>query len=327
MAISSRRKRKVYGVVRDLDEDFMQQRNDTDGSKNTDDQTDNNSSSSSIDDRDSCDNYSDCESDGNDDEDYNDEKKEDTKIDNGKKKKKNESKSSSVEKKRKNSPKKDESITNKKKKTSPTKRSRMHVENKKDVAIKVESNDDNKDTTSSVQKKKWKIDADSFDVILPSSILNGGGGSSINECTLLVEVSDLKDAIALGEFGGSVGAIGRFESDPEGITLDLKGNQYRGSLLPGPTCLVVGFPQSFGAKKKELTSTGANGQQGHEEEAVVEEEGMPSVGGGKLRVEGIADEYATLIQIDDHMKKLDAVVTGNHDDGNNENTDFAGNKK
>ena len=122
---------------------------------------------------------------------------------------------------------------------------------------------------------------------------------------MLVEVSDPKDAIALGEFGGSIGAIGRFESDPNGITLDLKGNQYRGSLLPGPTCLVVGFPQSFGARKKDSTTDG---------EPLREETGDKEA--RTLRVEGLVDEYATLVQIDDHMKKLDAVVIEHTDETN-----------
>ena len=168
---------------------------------------------------------------------------------------------------------------------------------KKNAAVKVENDGD-----TSEKKKKTKT-IDSFDLVLPSSILNGGGGSSDNQCTLLVEVSDPKDAIALGEFGGSIGAIGRFESDPNGITLDLKGNQYRGSLLPGPTCLVVGFPQSFGARKKDSTTGG---------------ELLPQDDGDKeartLRVEGLVDEYATLVQIDDHMKKLDAIVIENNDE-------------
>lgn len=181
----------------------------------------------------------------------------------------------------------------------------------KDIVVKIEKNAGSPKKGSPKKKlkrikKEMGNSLDSFDVILPSSILNGGGVSSDNQCTLLVEVSDSKDAIALGEFGGSIGAIGRFESDPKGITLDLKGNQYRGSLLPGPTCLVVGFPQSFGAKKKDST-TEANGQPILEEEDDKEES-------GKLRVEGILDEYATLVQIDDHMKKLDAVVTENHND-------------
>ena len=176
----------------------------------------------------------------------------------------------------------------------------------KDVVVKIENNTGSPKKKSNKIKKEVANSLDSFDVLLPSSILNGGGVSSDNQCTLLVEVSDSKDAIALGEFGGSIGAIGRFESDPKGITLDLKGNQYRGSLLPGPTCLVVGFPQSFGAKRKDST-TEANGQPILEEEDGKEES-------GKLRVEGILDEYATLVQIDDHMKKLDAIVTENHND-------------
>jgi len=170
----------------------------------------------------------------------------------------------------------------------------------RNVAIKVESESDDgrtvAATTATISMEKMNV-LDSFDVILPPSIVNGGDNSGGDQCTLLVEVSDPSDAIALGEFGGSVGAIGRFESDPNGITLDLKGNQYRGSLLPGPTCLVVGFPShKFGSNKKEQSK----------------------MLGKQLRVEGIADEYATLVQIDDHMKKLDAIVTGNHSNNNEE---------
>mmetsp|Transcript_2387 Transcript_2387/g.5717 ORF Transcript_2387/g.5717 Transcript_2387/m.5717 type:complete len:235 (+) Transcript_2387:86-790(+) len=188
------------------------------------------------------------------------------------------------------------------------KKARGRSENKsgKDIVVKIEKDAGSPKKKSKRIKKEVANSLDSFDVLVPSSILNGGGVSSDNQCTLLVEVSYSKDAIALGEFGGSIGAIGRFESDPKGITLDLKGNQYRGSLLPGPTCLVVGFPQSFGAKRKDST-TEANGQPILEEEDDKEES-------GKLRVEGILDEYATLVQIDDHMKKLDAIVTENHND-------------
>ena len=151
-----------------------------------------------------------------------------------------------------------------------------------------------------------KNERDSFDVSLPSSILKGSGISTDNQCTLLVEVSDSKDSISLGEFGGSIGAIGRFESDTEGITLDLKGNQYRGSLLPGPTCLIVGFPQSFGIRKKELP----------EGATTLEVRGEDNQGNtvvDNLRVEGVVDEYTTIVQIDDHMKKLDAVVIGDNE--------------
>lgn len=178
----------------------------------------------------------------------------------------------------------------------------------KDAAIKVEDDDEIIEKTPGESKKKKKGDTktkESFDLVLPSSIMKGGGSTSDNQCTLLVEVSDQKDAIALGEFGGSIGAIGRFESDPNGITLDLKGNQYRGSILPGPTCFVVGFPQSFGARKKDPTTDG---------ETVPEDDDHDEA--RTLRVEGIVDEYATLVQIDDHMKKLDAVVIENSNEAN-----------
>jgi hypothetical protein len=50
-------------------------------------------------------------------------------------------------------------------------------------------------------------------------------------------------------------------------------------LLPGPTALVVGFSK-----------------------------------GGQLRVEGITDEFATLVKTNDSLAKLDAVVKGHMDD-------------
>eukprot|EP00536_Pseudo-nitzschia_multiseries_P007284 jgi/Psemu1/324691/estExt_fgenesh1_pg.C_1680009 len=216
--------------------------------------------------------------------------------------------------------------TSKTEKKTPAKRKSGGSGKKDPITIDDDDDDnDNEETTTTKtatpneKKKKPKVTLDSFDVVLPSSIIDGGGCSSENQCTLLVEVTDPKDAIALGEFGGSVGAIGRFESDPNGITLDLKGNQYRGSLLPGPTCMVVGFPSSFGFKKKETATATTGATEDHQAE-----EGSPSATAivGTLRVEGITDEYATLVQIDDHMKKLDAIVTGNQndvDDGHDEN--------
>ena len=61
--------------------------------------------------------------------------------------------------------------------------------------------------------------------------------------------------------------------------MDFKGSQYHGSILPGPTALVVGFKS------------------------------------GHLKVEGITDEFARLVKTQDVMAKLDAVVQGNMDDG------------
>jgi hypothetical protein len=310
MPSGRRRKREVDGAVRDFDEDFLGNGKDSDSGSDSDSDSDNENNDTRSNDRNDGD---DCSLDDNDtdDEEYSSidqtrnhrskrkitatvssEKK--TKVETGTAKmmKKNGNKSSRVEK-------------NMKQNFIKCSKS---GDSRKEVAIKVESDDDNGEKTSTRQKKKKMADLDSFDVVLPSSILKGGGGSSDYQCTVLVEVSGSKDAIALGEFGGSVGAIGRFESDSKGITLDLKGNQYRGSLLPGPTFLVVGFPQSFGIKKKE-PSTGENGEQ-------VQEEDEEEESAGKLRVEGIADEYATLVQIDDHMKRLDAVVTENRNDDN-----------
>ena len=64
------------------------------------------------------------------------------------------------------------------------------------------------------------------------------------------------------------------------VVLDLKGCQYQGSLLPGPTALIVSLSK-----------------------------------GGQLRVEGITDEFATLVKTQDVMAKLDGVVEGEMDDG------------
>ena len=304
MPSGNRRKREVYGAVRDLDEDFLG------NGKDSDCDSDNDNNDTRSNDRNDGDDYSLDDNDTDDDE-YSSadqtknhhSKRKKTAAVSREKKRKVETGTAKMTKKNGNK----SSRAEKNKKKSPTKGSKSG-DSRKIVPIKVESEDDNGEKTSTKQKKKGTADLDSFDVVLPSSILKGGGGSSDNQCTVLVEVSGSKDAIALGEFGGSVGAIGRFESDSKGITLDLKGNQYRGSLLPGPTFLVVGFPQSFGIKKRE-SSVGANGDQVQEEDEIEE-------AAGKLRVEGIADEYATLVQIDDHMKRLDAVVTENRNNDN-----------
>lgn len=149
-------------------------------------------------------------------------------------------------------------------------------------------------------------DNDTFDVILPPLLGSGNAG----ECTVMIEV-DPEDA-ALLDYEGISGAIGRFEADDRGgtlrslallvvffacsfnplahglvvvvllilVVLDLKGCQYQGSLLPGPTALIVSLSK-----------------------------------GGQLRVEGITDEFATLVKTQDVMAKLDGVVEGEMDDG------------
>mmetsp|Transcript_10571 Transcript_10571/g.20909 ORF Transcript_10571/g.20909 Transcript_10571/m.20909 type:complete len:350 (-) Transcript_10571:342-1391(-) len=331
----SQRRRKTYGVARDLDEDFLQQRDDSENDSG-DKSSDSSTSMNNDDDGDAIDDNDDDDAIGDDDDDDGDGdysvEESDTAVPRKKKKgistenkKRNNriSGSGGNEQKGRKKPKRNETIQKKKKKNNnntPTNSQTEHGDSGKNIASTtvendgVNDDDDNGETTAisaTNRKGKKNIELDSFDVVLPPSIIDGGGCSSENQCTLLVEVSDTKDAIALGEFGGSVGAIGRFESDPNGITLDLKGNQYRGSLLPGPTCMVVGFPSSFGFKKKELTAT-ATGDR-HVEDI------SPSIKVGTLRVEGITDEYATLVQIADHMKKLDAVVTGNHNDSDENN--------
>lgn len=125
------------------------------------------------------------------------------------------------------------------------------------------------------KKKETKVNANSaLDVILPPSLLTG----AVGECTLMIQVDP--DDAALLDYEGISGAIGRFEADGQGVVLDLKGLQYSGSILPGPTAMVVGLSK-----------------------------------GGQLRVEGITDEFATLQKTKDVMATLDAVVHGEFDEG------------
>ena len=63
------------------------------------------------------------------------------------------------------------------------------------------------------------------------------------------------------------------------VILDLKGCQYHASIKPGPTALVVGLAK-----------------------------------GGQLKVESITDEFATIVQTQNILEKLDGVVEGEMDD-------------
>lgn len=117
--------------------------------------------------------------------------------------------------------------------------------------------------------------SDSVDIVLPPSLFSSGGG----ECSILVQVEP-EDTTIL-DFEGSSGAIGRFEADDSGVTLDLKGYQYGGSIHPGPTAMVVAFSR-----------------EGHQ-----------------LKVDAITDEFVTLTKTQDIMAKLDAVTTGKMDEG------------
>ena len=306
MSSRSRKKRKVYGAIRDFDDIFRKENSESDSDKDVENSNENNSASSS--DYNESDFRSSCDDDRNKYEYHNA-----NNIKNSVYYKKDSStEASDIKFKKKKGTKRCRKIRMKQTRY-PEEGSRFD-DSLNDVTIKVESDSGDNEAGTRKQRTSDATDLDSFDVVLSSSMITGAGGFSDNQCTLLVEVSFSKDAVALGEFGGSIGAIGRFESDPSGITLDLKGNQYRGSLLPGPSCLVVGFPQSFGIRKREQ-SPGTNLKQVQDDE---------EEGGKKLRVEGVTDEYVTLVQIDDHMKKLDAIVTGNKNDSNNRVTELIG---
>ena len=123
---------------------------------------------------------------------------------------------------------------------------------------------------------------ESVDVVLPQSILSLGssGGSAPADCTVLVQI-DPKDAMSTLDFHGASGAIGRFEADDEGITMDFKGFQYQGIIHPGPTAMIA----SINAKS------------------------------GQMKVESITDEFVTLEKTHDVMARLDAQVEGDLDEG------------
>jgi hypothetical protein len=119
---------------------------------------------------------------------------------------------------------------------------------------------------------------DEFTMVLPSSWMTTGNPPP-GECNLLIQL-DPEDAKRL-DYEGVSGAIGRFEAGDSGILLDLKGHQYQGSILPGPTAMIVSL-----------------------------------IKGQQLRVEGVTDEFVPMVQTSDVMAKFDAVVTGAQlDDG------------
>lgn len=127
-------------------------------------------------------------------------------------------------------------------------------------------------TADAMQQAGDEDEDDSFAVVLPTSWM-ATGQPPPGDCNVLIQV-DPEDAARL-DYEGTSGAIGRFEAGPCGIILDLKGRQYQGSLLPGPTAMMVALAK-----------------------------------GKQLRLEGLTDEFATLVQTQDVMAKLDAIVTG-----------------
>ncbi|KAG7358136.1 hypothetical protein IV203_014723 [Nitzschia inconspicua] len=138
---------------------------------------------------------------------------------------------------------------------------------------------------------------DSMDVFLPSHLVGIGGDNKDTDnatatappgfCSVLIQVQP-DDAKGL-DFEGVSGAIGRFEvgTANNSLVLDLKGCQYHASILPGPTAMIVGFASKVGNSTGNATP--------------------------QLRVDGITDEFATLVKTNDSMSKLDAKVQGDYD--------------
>lgn len=115
--------------------------------------------------------------------------------------------------------------------------------------------------------------SNSLDIIVPASL-----GNTTGECTVLVELQP--DDANLLDFEGSTGAIGRFQVDSEGIVLDLKGSQYRGRLLPGPTAMIASLHYSADQQEQQL------------------------------RLDTIVDEFCPLVKTQDTMAILDGHVVG-----------------
>mmetsp|Transcript_12638 Transcript_12638/g.22963 ORF Transcript_12638/g.22963 Transcript_12638/m.22963 type:complete len:187 (-) Transcript_12638:956-1516(-) len=123
-------------------------------------------------------------------------------------------------------------------------------------------------------KQALLMDTATMPVVLPTSLLESTNIKA--ECSVLVQI-DPKDATRL-DFEGQTGAIGRLDSNNSGITLDLKGMQYHGTIHPGPTALVVSVMKT-----------------------------------GELKVDAITDEFVTLTETQNVMAKLNAVVQGEFD--------------
>ncbi|KAL7538383.1 hypothetical protein ACHAXR_008517 [Thalassiosira sp. AJA248-18] len=173
-----------------------------------------------------------------------------------------------------------------KKKAAPTKPKSPKMSPKQAAAAAkkekvVDSANGNEKVAAASGSAKGNTQNDGIDVIIPHSLLNKHQGSGKNECTMLVQVESNDDTSHHLDFHGQSGAIGRFEADDEGVILDLKGYQYRGTIRPGPTAMVVALTRD-----------------------------------GQLKVESIVDEFVTLDTNTktDVMAKLDAVVKGDMDE-------------
>ena len=118
--------------------------------------------------------------------------------------------------------------------------------------------------------------SNSLELLLPPTLGNASG-----ECSVLVQI-DPEDSATL-DFEGTTGAFGRFQVNSEGIILDLKGSQYQGNILPGPTAMIASLHYAAD----------------HTQE---------------LRLESITDEFCPLVKTQDLMAKLDGRVEGTFDD-------------
>ena len=133
-----------------------------------------------------------------------------------------------------------------------------------------------KSSPKKMKKAERNTISNSLELLVPPTLGNASG-----ECSVLVQI-DPEDSATL-DFEGTTGAFGRFQVNSEGIILDLKGSQYQGNILPGPTAMIASLYYAAD----------------HTQE---------------LRVEAITDEFCPLVKTQDLMAKLDGQVEGTFDD-------------
>ena len=140
-------------------------------------------------------------------------------------------------------------------------------------------------------------------------------------CTVMIQI-DPEDATTL-DFEGVSGAIGRLECHNNGIVVDLKGCQYQGSILPCSTALTVGFVGTFQNNKM----TTSNNDNNDNDTTRNQHHRRHRRRTPQLKVEGITNEYATLIKTKDSMTQFDAIVQGDMDESFQVRDDNVNNNK
>jgi len=101
-----------------------------------------------------------------------------------------------------------------------------------------------------VDEEKTKVDGDRRAIEPPLGggnripiLIKGTATTGAGRNLLLCQVDDAELS-----FQGDSGAVGRFSVTATGLDLDIKGRQYQGTLLPGPTVLLLNLAKPVGAQ-------------------------------------------------------------------------------